>query len=195
MQITSVIDAGLLEIIGEPGVSELAKSMPKERSSSFKDASSPVKSFGIRSTEIALKSIYGEQVYAGIAQRAGGASLKYFLMALGGRLGFNDAEFRLLPVNKKKLLGLQRISDELTSAYGMLTKVSEKKDSYSIEITNCRECEGMRARIPSCHFILGFLHEYLSWLGGGRYFQVIETSCLARKDKSCLFELSKFAED
>jgi len=187
----SIIDASLSEIISRAGIAAVLELVRMTQVSSADEQIKTGNGSGFRSIETALESIYGNQVSAGIAFRAGRVSFKYFLTVFGDKLGFSDINFRLLPMNQRKLEGLSRICDEMQSSYGLRSIIRDQKTIFLVEIENCVECSGEKSAQPSCHFIAGFLQEYLAWMGGGRFFSVKESSCLASGGSCCTFELSK----
>jgi bacteriochlorophyll 4-vinyl reductase len=186
-----IIDISLTEIIGKAGLAaalELAWVCQFPLSESRFQTGSDT---DFHPMTRALETLYGSQVGAGIAYRAGRVSFKYFLAVFGAKLGFSDLDFRLLPLNKRKMEGLFRISKEMFTAYGMESTIRDEKTWIAVEIQNCVECKGEKSLHPSCHFVAGFLQEYLAWMGGGRFFAVQETTCRANGGSSCTFELSK----
>jgi predicted hydrocarbon binding protein len=190
-----IIDASFSEIIGRAGIAAVLELVRLTQVPSTEAQIKIGNGMGFRPLESALESIYGNQVGAGIAFRAGRVSFKYFLSVFGNKLGFSDMNFRLLPVNQRKLEGLSRISAEMLSSYGLRSNIKDQHNSFSVEIENCFECQAELSRQPSCHFILGFLQEYMAWIGGGRFFSVKESSCLANGGTCCTFDLSKQSID
>ena len=190
-----IIDASLSEIIGRAGIAAVLE-LARKTQISISDKQIKIKHGNVfRPLEAALESIYGYQVGAGIVFRAGRVCFKYFLSVFGDKLGFSDSSFRLLPMNQRKLEGLSRISMEMQSSYGMRSTVHNQETHFLVEIENCVECQGEKSSHPTCHFITGFLQEYLAWMGGGRFYSVYESSCLASGGNRCTFELSKVPID
>ena len=188
-----IIDASLSEIIGTAGIAAVLELVRLTQVAAPKKSAQIGNIFAIRPLESALESIYGSQAGAGIAFRAGKVSFKYFLSMFGDKLGFSDINFRLLPMNRRKLEGLSRISSEFRDTFGLQTTIRDKEAFFFVEIRDCFECAGETSAQPSCHFIAGFLQEFLAWIGGGRFYPVKESSCMAKGDKCCSFELSKQA--
>jgi predicted hydrocarbon binding protein len=186
-----IISASLLEIIGRTGITAVLNFVRMTQVVFSDEQIKAENGSGFRPMEAALESIYGNQVSAGIAFRAGRVSFKYFLSMFGEKLGFSDIKFRLLPMNQRKLVGLSRISKEMYSSHGLRSVVRDQKNVFLVEIENCVKCNGEKLSQPTCHFIAGFLQEYLAWIGGGRFFSVKESSCLASGGACCTFELSK----
>jgi predicted hydrocarbon binding protein len=186
-----IIDASFSEIIGRTGIAAVLELVRMTQVPSSGEQIKIGEGSSFHPLESALESIYGNHVGAGIAFRAGRVSFKYFLSVFGDKLGFSDFNFRLLPMNQRKLEGLSRISTEMFSSYSLRSIVKDKKNTFTVEIENCFECKEEKSNQPSCHFIMGFLQEYLAWIGGGRFFSVKETSCLASGGSCCTFELSK----
>jgi len=92
-----IIDAGLSEIIGLTGMAAVLNLVRMTPISFSEEQIKRGNGSSFYPLETALASIYGNQVSAGIALRAGRVSFKYFLSAFGSQLGFSDIDFRLLP--------------------------------------------------------------------------------------------------
>lgn len=186
-----IIDASLSEIIGRAGIAKVLELVRMSQVSPSKKQIQIGNGIDLRPLESALDSIYGNQVGAGIAFRVGTVSFKYFLSVYGEKLGFFDINFRLLPINQKILEGLAKIGSEIHSSFGLKSTIRDQETNFAVEIKNCFECNGEKASQPTCHFIAGFLQEYMAWIGGGRFFSVKESSCMASGASCCTFELSK----
>jgi predicted hydrocarbon binding protein len=186
-----IIDASLSEIIGRAGIAAALELVRMTQVSSVEGKIKSEKGSDLLPLETALETLYGSPVCAGIAHRAGQVSFKYFLTVFGKKLGFSDIDFRLLPMNQRKYKGLCGISEEMLLSYGLRSIVRDQKSLFLVEIENCPECKGEDSQRPTCHFITGFLQEYLAWMGGGRFYNVRETSCIAGGGTCCTFELAK----
>jgi predicted hydrocarbon binding protein len=59
------------------------------------------------------------------------------------------------------------------------------------QIDLCPECWGRQSITPTCHFTVGLLQEFLSWLSGGKIYLVEETSCKAKGDTVCQIRIDQ----
>jgi predicted hydrocarbon binding protein len=191
----SILDASLLEIIGKTGISSALKLSDVIRVNMSGNTSKSKNHFIFQPLEAALETIYGSQAGAGIACRVGQVSFKNYLTVFGKRLGFSEIKFRLLPMNQRKYEGLKRISEELKSSCRITSMVHNQKSHFIVEIYDWSGKKRKKSQSLACHFIKGFLQEYLAWMSGGKYNPVREIRCVTKGHPSCIYELSKIAID
>jgi predicted hydrocarbon binding protein len=139
----------------------------------------------------ALEDFYGLQGGQGVAMRCGRTSFKYGLREFGERSGFTDLEFRLLPINDRVRVGTELLARVFNDHTGHMVKVSNQADRYIWEIERCPVCWGRHASGVSCHLAVGILQESLFWVSGGKYFNVKETHCIAKGDRTCTIVVNK----
>jgi predicted hydrocarbon binding protein len=139
----------------------------------------------------ALEDFYGLKGGQGVALRCGRTSFKYGLRELGERSGFTDLEFRLLPINDRVRVGTELLARVFNDHPGHKVKVSDQADRYVWEIERCPVCLGRHASGVSCHLAVGILQESLVWASGGKYFNVKETNCIAKGDRTCTIVVNK----
>ncbi len=169
------IDKGLAEIFGSQAVT-LTKAFSEESSTVSK----------IKQTE--LKDA-GEAESAGLCQRAGRAAFQYWLRKNGGALGWQEMDFRLLPLRSR----IRRVITDLLSWLEKRTaiKVSINETSTSWQISTAGlaagDCE------MDCNFFCGLLQEAVCWSGGGKFHVVREMSCQSEAAGHCVFEIDKQA--
>lgn len=149
--------------------------------------------FPLEQAQAASAALYGEQSTAGILYRVGRAAFSNLLMNIGVEAGYTDAGFKLLPLKKKTLCGLE-----------LLAKVFEAVPDQSILVESNMDCylwkvafNGDRSRqhILGCTFFNGLLQEYMAWMGSGKVFLVDEIACQADGAEACIFHINKVAID
>jgi predicted hydrocarbon binding protein len=134
---------------------------------------------------------YGARGGRGLAQLSGQASLRYGLRELGGPLGLNTLDFRLMPLQKRVRLGLNKLAEAFSEQSDQIITLSEDKNSYLWQVRNCPHCWQQQAEEPICNVTSGLLHEYLSWLSGGHYYHVVEIACTACGASECVHRIDK----
>ena len=191
MQSENIIDASLTEILGKAGLAaalEFARLSQSELVSKKSHLSIKIE-YPLLSN--ALETLYGQQTGTGIAHRIGQVAFRYFLFSYGKELGFSELDFRLLPLQHRIKNGLEQISRFINFHYHIPTSIHSEKEYHVVQLFDCPECKGRTSDGKFCSFITGFLQEYLAWMGGGRFFQVKESSCKANGSSCCAFELAR----
>ena len=69
--------------------------------------------------------------------------------------------------------------------------VVDKDDRYLYVIERCPVCWGRHAEKPMCHVATGLLQEGVKWVSGGKVYRIVETTCIAKGDPVCTFEINK----
>jgi predicted hydrocarbon binding protein len=186
----NIILSGLQEIIGKTDLLSIFRLTPLDEKLLTQSGNSLTVD-NTRQLGQALSHKYGRMGGDGIAFRAGRSSFKYFLKEFYSDLGFDALEFRLLPQNKRIMQGLTRISEKINHDLNTHIDAMENSDTWIWTITDCPECMHCETKESNCQFITGFLQDYLTWSGGGKLFQVIETECKTRGQVACVFCMGK----
>ena len=139
----------------------------------------------------ALEDMYGPRGGRNLAVRAGRAGFKYGLKEFGSLLGLADLAFRLLPLGMKLKVGLNAMADTFNNFTDQRVRVEEQVDSFIYTIERCPVCWNRHTDVPCCHAATGLLQETVSWISGGKDFDIEETSCIATGDASCTFVINK----
>jgi hypothetical protein len=135
--------------------------------------------------QAALECSYGHRAGRGLSMRVGRACLKYSLQKYGDELGLTDLTFRLLPLSRRLKLG----SETLAGWFNQFTdqrvrlEVDDRRIQWHIE--HCSLCGERRSDDPCCALAVGFMQEALSWLSGGKYYQVVDKNSIACDDGTC----------
>ena len=139
----------------------------------------------VSAIQSSLEQTYGPLGGRGVALQTGRASFKYVRNEYGSMLGLADPAFRILPMKQKLKIGIQKIADLFNNHTDQVVWVEEKEKSLFWHIDRCPVCWGRKESEPVCHLAVGLLQEAMTWLSGGKVFQVEESACAAFGDKSC----------
>ncbi len=144
-----------------------------------------------------LKVMYGERGGDGLAVRIGRAAFRSVLKHLGEQAGFRATEFRLLPASRRLENGLRILARMVGEECGGKVAVSDEGAYWLWRIDRSRSNGGTllgSVRLPGdnpCYLIAGLLQEFTTWAGGGRFYPVVETECLASGSPACLYRIEK----
>jgi len=139
----------------------------------------------------ALDDMVGPRGGRALSLRAGQAVFSQGLQGFASFVGMADLAFRLLPLGTKLKVGLKAMAEVFSKFSDQKSRVNEQNDRYIYTIEKCPVCWGRRAQKPICHVASGLLQEALRWVSGGKVYRVLETSCIARGDETCTFEIPK----
>jgi len=143
----------------------------------------------------ALERVFGPNSGRGFALLVGQSAFKYGLRTYGGSCGVSDLDFRLLPPRKKIGAGLNILADTLNRLAGPCVQLDEQENQFVWHLAPCPFCAGRETDSAVCLFVVGVLQASLSWLSGGKYFQINETHCAAcagaEAGATCTFVINK----
>ena len=171
---------GLIEILGEVVWEKLCRSLGE--------------GIGLSQVLTTLRGEYGENAGLGLAQRAGGASFKYFQTQFSDPLKLTSLEMRTRPLHARLREGLKSMAVCLTREFGMDVTFEERGGDWFWKVNGCAECAqnaGSKLREPICCFTVGLIQEYLGWSAGSKFYPVEETACISMGDASCEFRISR----
>lgn len=171
---------GLIEILGDAGWEKLCRSLGAEG-----------EVFALSRILTTLRGAYGENAGLGLAQRAGGASFKYFQTQFSDQLKLTSLEMRTRPLHARLREGLKSMAACLNREFGMDLTFEERAGDWFLKVKDCAECTGSESQGPVCYFTVGLIQEYLGWCAGSKFYPVEETTCIARGDASCEFHISR----
>lgn len=147
----------------------------------------------ISEIQSALELAYGPRGGRGLAHRAGRAAFKYGLKEYGSMLGLTETAYRILPLPRKLQTGAKNFADLFNKHTDQIVRVEEVGDKILWHIDRCPLCWGRKEDEPVCHLAVGLLQEALYWVSGGKVFNVTETSCIAKGDKTCTISIQTMA--
>jgi predicted hydrocarbon binding protein len=138
-----------------------------------------------------LERMYGPRAGRGIAMKTGQVCFKHALREFGPSLGVSKLAYRLLPASQKIEKGLQTFADLYNRYSNQKCTLRKSEDSFLWEIEYCPLCWERKTDTPCCQLAIGLLQEFLFWVSGGKYYQVVETNCIATGDSHCIFQISR----
>ena len=189
-----IILLGMEEVMDINGVDALLQLAPLEdfiQKPSPAAASQPIAFEKISLLQSTLEQAYGPRGGRGLALRVGRACFKYGLKEYGSMLGLTETAFRLLPLPAKLYTGAKVFADLFNKHTDQKVRVEEKDNNILWHIDQCPLCWNRKADEPICHLAVGLLQEALYWVSGGKVFNVEETACIARGDKSCTITMDQ----
>ncbi len=193
-RMTRIVLRGMQEIIGGAGMLAVADRI---KNSQWAEGILPDRPLeGLRYSEVSslqagFEDLFGELGARGAALRSGRSAFCYFLKEFSEEAGFNQLDFRLTPMRKRALMGLDSLARILGREIGQPIHVQAGEKSWFWQIDNCPECWGRKSESPACHFTIGLLQEFLSWMTGGKIYMVEETSCKAKGDPTCQIRIDQ----
>ncbi len=184
----------LEEVIGNAGVNAvLNQARLSDRIENYPPAT-PDRSVNyseVSAIQLALEQIYGPRGGRGVALRSGRVCFRYGLREFSSQPVSNHAEIRLAPMDTKIKKGAQVLSDFFRSYAGLEIGIESSADQWLWKIKRCPICWERQTDSPACHLMVGIIQEGLYWISGGKFFDVEETSCIARNDPDCTFRIDK----
>jgi predicted hydrocarbon binding protein len=140
----------------------------------------------------AIVEMYGEKGGQTFIKRAGRSTFKTCLCKQGALAGVSSKAFHSLPVQTKLRIGLQAMARIFSQISDQSTIVEEDADCFRYVVQQCPECWGRHGMGKvTCSFGVGLLEEGLNYISGGDEFRVIETCCMAKGDKACVYSIEK----
>jgi predicted hydrocarbon binding protein len=138
----------------------------------------------------ALEKMYGPRGERGLGLHAGKASFTDGLKEFGSK-ELTDLAFKTIPLKIKLKIGIRAMAETFKSFSDQLTTVAETDDLFIYTIHRCPVCWGRVSAKPICYAAVGIIQAGLSWISGGREFEVEEVACTAVGDESCIFHIHK----
>lgn len=129
---------------------------------------------------------YGPHGGRGLALRAGRVFFSHGLRAYGPELGLNDTNFRLQPPDLKLISVLRALTDFFNQNTDQVVSLKESEHKIFWQIEQCPWCWGRHGSEPLCQFAVGMLQESLYWVSGGKFYNVVEETCISQGDHACL---------
>lgn len=143
----------------------------------------------------AMEKRHGMLGARGIAVRIGRASFPGFVRTFGSEDGFEDADYRLLPVRKRARVGLEKFAAIFMCACGMKISVDTEPEAWIWTVADCPQCSNPHIESAVSHFMLGLLQQYLAWISGGKVFLAEEAACQANGAPNCVIRISRLPLD
>jgi predicted hydrocarbon binding protein len=176
---------GLNAVLNLASLSSLINNYPpddEKRAVSFETLSM------IQST---LEQGYGPHGGHGLALRAGRVFFSHGLRTYGPGLGLNDATFRFQPPDQKLMSVLDTLTDFFNQQTDQVVSLRESGQKIFWQIEQCPWCWERHGNEPLCQFAVGMLQEALYWVSGGKFYNVVEETCIAQGDSACLIVIDR----
>jgi len=176
---------GLNAILDLASLSHLIDNYPK-------DTDKPVISFGTFSQlQSSLEQRYGPHGGRGLSLRAGRVFFANGLRSYSSELGLNDTSFRLQPPDLKLTTLLYAMTDFFNLRTNQNISLRESEQMVHWIIERCPWCWGRHGFEPTCQFAVGMLQEALYWVSGGKFYNVVEETCVAQGNPACLIVIDR----
>jgi len=177
----SVYFLGLQEILG-----------PEETKEYFDAASVSGKQETAAPAWKKMEAHYGAKSVRGIAVCAGRSAFKYLLTQEGKEIGFDSDDFRFLPLRLKLKKGLMLLSAWFTQTFDTRIELEPAQKNWLLKVSEPAErAEKRFADENNCSFFIGLVQGFMTWVGGGKYYRVVETQCRHQNAPYCCFQIDK----
>lgn len=137
-----------------------------------------------------LQQHFGPGGGKGVAQRLGQAAFKHFLDSYGAELDLMGLDYRLLPSRKRLKIGLEAISQKLGEECGVQISLETDEGAYYWRVSASCSPAPQYIQNGFSFFLAGMAQEFLSWSGGGRFYNVREipdvAACVLKMDQKPL---------
>ena len=180
IQWNSILRNAVIEIVGEKQAAEL-----------YNSQFSPNPTIGELHSR--LGEMLGNPSALGVERRIGQAGFRYFLGQMGDELGLFLPTLKLLPTRQKTIKGFGILTDFYQNVNNEKVIFTETDVEYRLIIK--KEGENYSKQYHGCHFLMGFIQEYMAWVGSGRIFLVMESECRSNGHNSCIYNISKIPFD
>lgn len=136
--------------------------------------------------QVSMERGYGPHGGRGLALRAGRVFFSNGLRTYGPELGLNDTSFRFQHPDLKLMSVLRTMADFFNQHTDQNISLDESEQKIMWNVERCPWCWGRQAFEPVCQFSVGMLQEALYWASGGKFYNVVEETCIAQGDPACL---------
>jgi hypothetical protein len=145
----------------------------------------------IKKLEERFEEMFGENGCRGAALRTGRSFFQNFFQKHGMDCGLNSLEYRMQPLKKRILHGLEALSSQLSDSINMNIRIGDDEQNWYWILEHgdwCRDING--GGIPVSDFSIGLLQAYLSWASGGKAYPIQKNIDLG---PACVIEIGKKA--
>ena len=145
----------------------------------------------INRMEKCLEKIYGENGIRGAALRTGRSFFQEFFQKYGVKSGLNSLEYRMKPLKKRILSGLETLSTLLADTTGLVINIRDDEHQWLWILEKGEWCgDANGGGVPISEFTTGFLQAYLSWASGGKAYPIEKTTEIGT---ACVIKITKKA--
>jgi hypothetical protein len=125
-------------------------------------------------------------IVRGTLHRAGRAGFYHWHEQRRESLGWEDRDFRYSPVKRKISLGLAKICGFMTNEKGVSIELQEQRELWLINFAPQPGSLSLNGE-----YLAGFVQEFCSWAGLGKFYSVKVDCDNASTDKTCRILLYK----
>lgn len=179
--LNELLQIALVEILGETQTQHLLSQNNKTRIS-------------LSRLHQQLEKAYGNPSNKGIEHRVGQACFRYFLQRMGSVMGFFQPAYKLSPVKQKVLVGFNAMSEVCSRIFDEKIHIFEDKSAYQLEIGSEKSLHEP-VGYYGCDFVVGFIKEFMAWVGNGKVYEVNEKECRSNGHDHCIYQISKVPLD
>jgi predicted hydrocarbon binding protein len=168
------LELALEEILGQSGSSTLLDSLdPSLGADLVNKQGSTIPAWVIQAV---LEETYGSRAGCGLTMRIGRVCFIYILREYGAEVGLTDQAFKLLPQSMRMKKGNEMFAFLFMqlAACRVRQEQDDKVITWIIEPVEALPGNGRKTSLGM--LAAGFLQEALTWMSGGKVFQV-ETRC------------------
>lgn len=179
---------GAREIIGQAGLNAVlnrAQSFHREYAQKAEEGACA------RDIQAALEELYGQRGGRGVALRSGRVSFDQLLRTEGQQMGLMELNYRMLPSPARIFMGLQLLAERFSGLTASAVTIEDAADAWQWHISAGQDASAAGGMQGICHFMIGFLQEYLMWASGGKYHHVEEVAYEPGDEQSCVIRLEK----
>jgi predicted hydrocarbon binding protein len=176
---------GLNSILNLSSLSSLIDNYPPD------DDSKSVPFVTFSQLQSSLEQGFGPHGGRGLALRAGRVFFLQGLRTYGPELGLNDTTFRLQPPDLKLKSVLWTMADFFNERTDQKIHLNEFEHNITWKVESCPWCWGRQVFEPVCQFTVGMLQEALYWVSSGKFYNVVEESCIAQGESFCLIAIDR----
>lgn len=191
---TKILLDGAIELLGQENFQRVMGLLPADLAFSLDSSHSNHSTWSAEAVGAFLDMLdatYGELGGHGLALRIGRSAFKFGLKQFGDRVGLRETEFRLLPAPRRQSAGLAILARVIGEQLGDAIRVIDHGAFWEWRSERCPLCSSRHSAGACCYLTVGFLQEFMSWAGGGRFYQVTETACRADGSTACVFRIDK----
>lgn len=191
---TKVLLDGAIELLGQENFQKMTGLLPADLTFSAGSGQTMRPNWSAEAAGALMESLeaaYGEPGGRGLALRIGRSVFKYALHQFGDQAGLRETQFRLLPAPRRQAAGLAILARVIAEQTGDSIQVTDHGAYWEWRSEKCPLCRGRHSPDACCYLTVGFLQEFMSWAGGGRFYRVTETACRASGSPACVFRIDK----
>jgi predicted hydrocarbon binding protein len=183
------------EVMGENGLNTVLRTSGLERYiGNFPpdDLNPAIKTSDYARLNEAIEEFYGRGG-RGMLRRIGKASFQYAVREQAALLGLAGVALKLLPVKQRIKFILNAMVSALKKSNPQVEAwVDETNETIAYCDASCAICHNRQSTEAICYLYIGSIGEAVHW-ATGQEFRIIETSCTAKGDPYCRFEVRELA--